>query len=121
MTKILVAEDDTFLSSLLVTRLQAEGYETRGSFDGLQTLDQAKSWHPDLLLLDILMPNKDGYEVLGAMRADPQLKDTRVVVLSNLGAAEDREKAKHFEVLDYYVKANTTPQELVLKIKDMLK
>lgn len=120
MAKVLVAEDDAFLSSLLVRDLQANGFDARAAYDGVQTLEENKSWHPDIILLDILMPNKDGYEVLEEMHADKEAGGGKVVILSNLGETENFERVKKYNVTGYLVKADTTPHEVVAKIKDYL-
>src|SRR5579872_5197008 len=109
MAKVLVAEDDALLSSLLLKHLQKEGYETRAVYDGAAAIDEVKNWHPDVLLLDILMPIKNGWDVLTAIRADSTLSTTTaVVIISNLSATDDIEKAKAFGVEDFLVKATTS-------------
>ncbi len=121
MVKVLVAEDDAFLSSLIVRDLVAVQLDSRAAYDGVQALATVKSWRPDLVLLDLLMPNKDGFEVLEAIRADPEVAATRVVIMSNLGDAETIERVKKFDVLAHFVKADTTPREVVARVKDFLK
>ena len=120
MAKVLVGEDDEMLSSLIVRRLQAEGYDTEAAYDGDQTLSKVAEWKPDLLLLDILMPKKSGFEVLEALRQKGMQNGLRIVVLSNLSAKEDMEKAKEYGVFDFLVKANTTPAEVADKIKSLI-
>jgi CheY-like chemotaxis protein len=121
MEKILLAEDDVFFSSLLVRSFQTEGYDIQAVFDGAQVLEKVTSWEPDLLLLDLLMPNKTGYEVLAALRADQKtVKVPVVVILSNLSQPDDVERAKKLDVAGYFIKANTTPHELVGKIKAII-
>jgi CheY-like chemotaxis protein len=120
MAKILVAEDDTFLSSLLVRALQVEGLDGQAAYDGVQAIEKAKAWLPDIMLLDILMPNKDGFDVLTALRSEPSTAQMRIIVLSNLGQPEDIDRAKTFGVTEYMVKANTTPHEVAAKIKNLL-
>ncbi len=120
MAKVLVAEDDTFLSSLLVRALIAEKLDGQAAYDGVQAIEKAKSWLPDIVLLDILMPNKDGFEVLQALRADAATAHMRVIILSNLGEPQDVDRAKKFDVIDYMVKANTTPHEVAEKVKSCL-
>ena len=119
MPKILVAEDDALLSALLVRSLVAEGFETHAAYDGLETLLEIKSWHPDLVLLDLLMPNKDGLSVLADVRADSELSKTHVIVFSNLGDTDTIELVKKFGVSEYFIKANTTPHEIVAKVKSI--
>jgi len=118
--KVLVAEDDALLSSLLVKRLQEEGFDARAAFDGDAAIAQVKEWKPDLLLLDILMPNKNGYEVLEALRADEATKDTRVIVVSNLGTQEDIDKAKLLGVAEFITKAETTPGAIAARAQELL-
>ena len=120
MIKILIAEDDTFFSSLIVHNFQAAGYEVMGAFDGNETIDRIKSWNPDLIVLDIMMPIKDGYGVLEEIKKDPAYAHIPVMVLSNLGSAADIERAKHYGIVDYLVKANSNPQEVVARVKALL-
>lgn len=119
-TKVLVAEDDELLSSLLVGRLQGAGYETHAAYDGSAAIAEAKKWQPDLLILDLLMPVKSGYDVLEAIRADAGLAPMRVIVVSNLSANDDVDKARKYGVIAFLVKANTTPGEITEKVKSIL-
>ncbi|RJQ35752.1 response regulator [Candidatus Parcubacteria bacterium] len=120
MTKVLVGEDDQMLSSLMVRRLQAEGYDTDASYDGDETIKKVGEWKPDVLLLDILMPGKTGYDVLDALSKTTVRANLRVVILSNLSAPEDMERAKTYGVFDFLVKANTTPAEVADKVKSLI-
>lgn len=121
MAKVLVAEDDALLSSFMVKRLREEGYDVKASFDGAAALEEVKKWQPDLLLLDILMPIKDGYAVLQEIRGDPSVAGTRVMVVSNLsGDEQNLAKAKGFGVLEFVEKANTTPSLIAEKVTGIL-
>ena len=120
MTKVLVAEDDTFLASLLIRALLAEHFDAQAVYDGVQAIEKVKSWQPDFLLLDILMPNKDGFEVLEEMKSSATPASVQVIVLSNLNETGNVERAKKLHVLEYLIKANTTPHEVVEKIKAFL-
>jgi CheY-like chemotaxis protein len=117
MIKVLVAEDDAFLSSLLLRDLIAEHFEVSAAYDGVQALETNKTWHPDLILLDLLMPNKDGFEVLSALRADPETSKTLVIALSNLSDPETIERVKKLGVSEYLIKANITPHEVAQKVR----
>ncbi|HTR18910.1 MAG TPA: response regulator [Candidatus Paceibacterota bacterium] len=117
--KVLVAEDDSLLSSILINRFQSSGFDVMGSFDGDETVDKIKSWKPGLILLDILMPKKDGFAVLEEIKKDPACANIPVIVLSNLGEENDRQRASKFGVIDYLVKANTTPKSIVEKVQAM--
>lgn len=117
---ILVAEDDKFYANIYQVKLAKEGYEVRVAEDGEQTLSEMKKRKPDLLLLDLIMPVKDGFEVLREMKADSILKDIKVLVLSNLGQEEDIKKAKDLGADDYLVKTNMSIQEMMEKVKSYL-
>ncbi len=118
--KVLVAEDDQLLSQLMVKRLQEEGFDTRATFDGGAAVEQVKQWKPDLLLLDILMPVKNGYEVLEAIRADIDTAATVVLIVSNLGASEDMEKAASYGVKEFIKKSDSTPSAIAARVKVLL-
>lgn len=121
MAKVLIAEDDSLLASLLVDQLKREGYETRAAFDGVAAVDEVKNWRPDVLLLDILMPGKNGWEVLEAIRADGATAGTPVVIIvSNLSAKDDIEKAQHMGVKHFLIKATTSLAEIVDRVKGVL-
>ncbi len=120
MKKILLIEDDPFLSSLLKTKLQKKGFEIIWAADGEIALEMFKKNNVDLILLDIILPKKTGFEVLEEMRMDPQLqsKKTPVMIISNLGQEEDIERGKEFGVIEYFIKAKISIEDLVNKIKE---
>ncbi|HEY4517105.1 MAG TPA: response regulator [Candidatus Paceibacterota bacterium] len=118
--RILVGEDDSLLSSMIVRRLDAEGYDTEATYDGEQTIKKIRDWKPDLLLLDILMPGKSGYDVLEVMRAEGIHASMHVIILSNLSAKEDIARAQKYGVTDFLVKARTTLAEVAEKVKSVL-
>ena len=120
MSRVLVAEDDLFLSALLMRDLAAEKYEARAAYDGVQATDAAREWRPDIMLLDLLMPTKDGFQVLEELRSDPATAGIRIVVLTNLGEKETIDRVKKFNIADYIVKADTTPRDVVTKIQGIL-
>lgn len=117
---VLVAEDDKFYANIYKTKLAKEGFEIAVVGDGLQALQLARERKPDLILLDLVMPVKDGFETLREIKSDANLKDVRVIVLSNLGQEEDIKKAKDLGALDYVVKANVSIGEMMSKIKGYL-
>lgn len=118
--KILIVEDDKFLSLVLKGRLEKEGVGVIQAFDGKEALDVLKKDIPDLILLDLIMPNMSGFEFLEILRQDPQYRTIPVVVISNLGQESDVEKAKSLGVIEYYVKVRTSIDDLILKIKNLL-
>lgn len=119
--KIVIVEDDEFLRSLTSKRLESEGYEVAVAVDGEDAVKIIPKENPDLIFLDLLLPNKNGFEVLEEIRKDDKTKDTPVVVFSNLGQKEDIEKVKKFGVTEFLVKANFTLDDVVVKLKEILK
>lgn len=118
---ILVAEDDRFYANIYKTKLAKEGYEVVVTGDGVQALKVAREKKPALIILDLIMPVKDGFETLKELKADAVLKSVKVVVLSNLGQEEDIKKAKDLGAVDYLVKTNLSITEMMEKIKGYLK
>ena len=123
MNKVLLVEDDPFLSSLLKNRLQKEGLEVNLAKDGEEALNSLKSAKPDLILLDLILPKKSGFEVMEEIRNDPQMQSQEVpiIIISNLGQPEDISRGEELGAIEYFVKAKTSIDELVNKIKDFLK
>lgn len=115
--KVLIAEDDNLLLSILVRTLGNGGLEVRGARDGFEAEVEVKSWHPDVVLLDLLMPNEDGFGVLRKIRADDEVSKTRVIVLSNLSAPDTMAEVKKFGVTEYLLKSDVTPQDIVKMLK----
>ena len=120
-TSLLIVEDDKFLRTLLVVRLKEEGYAVTEAEDGQTALKILGALEPHLVVLDLLMPDIDGFEVLRRMKERPALAKTPTIVLSNMGSAEDISKAKAMGVADYLVKANYTLDDILAKIKEVLK
>lgn len=119
--KILIVEDDKFLRELIVKKLTKEGYEVSEAIDGEEGIKKIKSEKPDLILLDLILPGIDGFEVLSKMKDDPLLSSTPVIILSNLGQKEDVEKGLKLGAIDYLIKAHFTPGEIIEKIRANLK
>jgi len=119
---ILIIEDDKFLRTLLGEKLRREGFIVVEAENGQDGLVKMKSDpRPHMVLLDLLLPIVDGFEVLTNMKNDSELKRIPVVVLSNLGQEKDINRAKDLGVKDYMVKAYSTPGEIIDKIKMILR
>lgn len=118
--KIMIIEDDDFLRSLVVTKLQKESFAVATNADGANAVEQIKKEKPDMLLLDLMLPAVSGFDILTALRADAETKLQRVIIFSNLGDDEDIKKGTALGVTDYLVKSNFTLDELVEKIKTAL-
>ncbi|MDQ5957751.1 MAG: two-component system, OmpR family, response regulator PfeR [Patescibacteria group bacterium] len=113
---ILIVEDDEFLRSLTAKRLEKESYHIVIAADGEQALTTLGAEKPDLVLLDLLLPGTNGFQVLEKMD-----KKMPVVVFSNLGQKEDIEKAKGLGADDFLIKANFTLDDVVAKVNEYLK
>lgn len=115
--RILIAEDDKFHAQIYRLNLSKEGYDIVLAADGRQTMEEARRQKPNLILLDLLMPVKDGFEVLQELKSDANLKNIKIIVLTNLGDKKDIEEVRKFGVSDFLVKANISITEMVAKVK----
>lgn len=119
MIKILIVEDEKDLREMLVKRVTKLGYESAIAVDGVDALKKFHAFSPDLMLLDIIMPKKNGFEVLEEIRIKEKSR-VPVIILSNLNQDEDIKMAKTLHVYDYIVKSNISLAELSLKIHNAL-
>ena len=120
MKKILVAEDDQFLSNAYRVKLAKVGFDVRIATDGEEALKIADEFNPDLILLDLMMPRKDGFSALEDFRKIEQFKKTPIIVASNLGQQEDLDRAKSLGANDYLVKSDMSLDDLIKKINSFL-
>lgn len=118
--KILIIEDEKIFSDLLAKRFAEEGYELHCEYDGEAGLEKLREIKPDLLMLDIKLPVKDGYEVLREMMKDTELQFTPVIVISNSGQPDEIEKIVDHGVKDYIVKSEFSLDDIFLKAKKHL-
>jgi len=118
--KIILVEDDKFLSEMYVVKLTESGFEVDVAADGEEGLNKIKEQKPDLVLLDIVLPKMDGFEVLRNIKNEPGLKNISVIALTNLGQKEEVEKGLKLGADDYIIKAHFTPTEVVAKAKKVL-
>jgi DNA-binding response OmpR family regulator len=121
MAKILIVEDDRFLRELIAKKLKNEGYEVLEAVDGEEGLKRIKEEKPDLILLDLILPGIDGFEVLEKAKEDPNTAQIPVIILSNLGQREEIERGLKLGAIDYLIKAHFTPGEIIEKIKNIIK
>lgn len=117
---VLLVEDDVFLSQLLSTRLQRAGVTVIKAHDGDEALKALESTKPDLILLDIILPRKSGFEVMEEIQSNPLIQKAPIVVISNLGQESDVARGKQLGAMGYYVKAKTSIEDLIGKIKTFL-
>src|SRR3989344_2904666 len=120
MSKILIAEDDNALSGVLKKKLELNGHEVAVAANGEEALEMLGKSKPDLMLLDIVMPKVNGYEVLERMHSDPNLSSIPVIIISNSGQVVELDKAKELGAVDYLVKADFEPSEVLEKMNKYL-
>lgn len=118
--KILIAEDEQTLRAVLADALSAAGFQVLLAKDGQDAVMQAQSSHPDLILLDVLMPRMDGRVALKALRDNPTTKNTPVIFLTNLSELDTISEALDAEVSGYIVKSDWSIEEIVRKVKEKL-
>ena len=117
---ILIVEDNKILRELIVSKLTKENYNVFEAIDGEEGIKKIKEKNPDLILLDLLLPGIDGFEVLSQIKNDPKLSSISVIIFSNLGQKEEVEKGLKMGATDYMIKASFTPKEIIDKIKATL-
>ncbi len=120
MKNVFAVEDDKFLRELLASKLIAEGYAVETAVDGKEALEKLPTVKADVILLDLILPDVNGFEILEKIKASPEHKETPVIVLSNLDQKEDLEKAKKLGAADFMIKANFALSEIVSKIRGIL-
>lgn len=118
--KVLLVEDDKMILDMYTLKFTQEGYEVTQAENGKDGLDLARKINPDIVLLDIILPQMDGFTVLKALKADPKMQKVPVVLLTNLGQDGDVKKGIELGAVDYLIKANFTPSQVVDKVKSVL-
>ena len=118
--KILIAEDDKFLANAYRVKLSKKGFEVRLTYDGQETIDVLKEFTPDIILLDLIMPIKDGFGTLAEIKANEQWKHIPVIVASNLGQKEDVDKAMAMGANAFVIKSDLSLDDLIIKINTLL-
>ena len=120
MRKILFVEDESVLQKTFEKTLREEGYEMISALDGKIGLDLAKSQKPDLIILDLILPKLNGFEVLKELKGNPETKEIPVIILTNLERMSDIDKALELGATTYLVKVDYSLDEVVEKIKKAL-
>ena len=118
--RILLAEDDRFLRKAAETALKRQGFAVLVAVDGEEALRVVRAEAPDLVLLDLIMPKLQGFEVLRALKADAATARIPVIILSNLGQDSDVKQAMEAGAAAYFVKANLSLQDLVKRVGEVL-
>jgi len=117
---ILVIDDEPSIGRVVQFKLQQEGFKVRIATDGLEGLAKVKEEKPDLILLDLMMPGMDGFEVCRRLRASPETATTPVIILSARGQEMDRIRGIELGVLDFFTKP-FSPQKLLERVKELFK
>lgn len=120
MAKIAIIEDDQAISQMYRFKFEAEGYDVQTAENGKLGLELIQSMKPDIILLDLMMPEMTGDEVLTKMRATGWGKDIKVIILTNMGEQEIPEAVKKLNVSDVILKANMTPRQVADVVKKNL-
>jgi DNA-binding response OmpR family regulator len=120
MAKVLIAEDDKFLLKAYQVKLSKSGHDVKYARNGSEALSVLEEFSPDLVVLDLIMPGKDGFTVLEEMKKDEKLKHIPVLVTSNLGQKEDRDRAIALGAKDYIIKSDLSLNDLVGKINSII-
>lgn len=118
--KILIVEDEEVLAKVLQEKFEKSGYEVAIAVDGDEALSMAKSFKPDAIALDLLLPKKNGFVVLEELKSDDLLNMIPVVVISNLGEDTDIKRALALGAVDYYVKSEHPINEIIEKIQNII-
>ena len=117
---ILVVEDDYFLRNLILHKIDQEKLPFDTAVNGSEALEKIKAKIPAVIILDLVLPDTDGFEVLEKIKKQPDTKDIPVIVVSNLGQKDEIERCLKLGANDYLIKANFTPKEIVDKIREYL-
>jgi len=120
MKKVLIIEDEDIIIDLLEKKLIQEGYEVSTAHNGEEGLKMVKQIKPDIVLLDIVMPKKSGYEVMEEMNKDPELKKIPIIIISNSGQPVELDKAKELGARDWLIKTEFDPNEVAEKVKKQI-
>jgi CheY-like chemotaxis protein len=114
--KILLVEDEEIMIDLLMNKLTREGYEVSIARDGVEGLEKMRALKPNLVLLDIIMPKKGGFEVMEEMTKEKNLKAIPVIIISNSGQPVELDRAKKLGAKDWLIKTEFDPQEVIDKV-----
>ena len=120
MNRVLVVEDEEFLVRALKDNLESEGCAVDAAMNGEEAMEQLRKSRPNIILLDLLMPKKDGFYVLEEVKKNPEWKLIPVIILSNLGGDAEIKRALEMGADDYFVKSQHPIEEVIEKVKEYL-
>lgn len=119
--KILVVDDDPFILDMYVLKFKDMGFQIDTATDGKMGLEKIKSFKPDMVLLDVVMPRMDGFDVIKKLKEENGPRSFKILFLTNFGQKEDVERGMELGADGYIIKAHFTPSEVVTKVKEILK
>lgn len=119
--KILIVEDDGFFRALIYKKFMKEGFDVTLAGEGKEAFEYLELNMPDVIILDLILPNMNGYEILSILKQDKKTSGIPVIILSNLGQQEEVEKAKSLGAEEFLTKVNFTLDDIVEKVKKVLK
>jgi CheY-like chemotaxis protein len=120
MKTILFVEDDPFIVDIYKTKLREAGFNVEAAFSGGECLKKLKEKKPDLLLLDLCLPEIEGWEIIETVKKSESLKTLPIIILSNLSQKQEVDKAINLGAERYLIKAHYTPSEVIKEIKTIL-
>ncbi|MDP3900530.1 MAG: response regulator [bacterium] len=118
--KILLVEDDTFLLNMYADKFRSEGFEVVIAENGVEAIQMANAEVPDIILLDIMLPKKNGFEVLAELKNNKITKAIPVILLTNLSQRDEVKKGMELGAVDFLIKAHFMPNEVVEKVKKLI-
>jgi CheY-like chemotaxis protein len=120
MPSILIIDDDAFFVSIYSEEFKLQGFEVLTAMSGEEALRLASAQKPDIILLDLVMPRMDGFQVIEALKADSSTAATPICILTNLGLQQDIDRCMKLGVAAYAIKAQSMPKEMVERVKKIL-
>ena len=118
--KILVVDDDPFLLDIYIMKFKEEGFQVETATDGVVALEKIETARPDIVLLDVVMPIMDGFEVMKKIKENKTPRLYKIIFLTNFGQKEDVERGMELGADGYIIKAHFTPSEVAAKVKELL-
>lgn len=119
-TKILIVDDDEFLLEMYSLKFTESGFLVETAENGEDAVKKAKAGSPDVILMDIVMPKMDGFDLLRNLKKENAAPGATILVLTNLGQKDDVEKGMKLGAADYIIKAHFTPSEVVMRVEGLL-
>ncbi len=118
--KVLIVEDDKFIAEALAKKFKENNFDIGHLENGEKVVAEMITQKPDIVILDVLLPGKDGFEILKELKKDNKTKDIPVIIVSNLGSKGDLEKARQLGAVDFMIKATVTPADIVEKAQKVI-